>query len=257
MFFQKELETMSRAQIEEIQLKKLKHLVKYCMDNVPFYNKRLTEAGVNEDKIKQLSDIQYIPYTTKADMRDTYPFGLFAQPLKNITRIHASSGTTGKPTVVGYTKADLDMWSDCMARLVMAAGASDESIVQICFGYGLFTGALGLHYALEKIGATVIPSSSGNTEKQIQMMIDLKSTVLCATSSYALLLAEEIEKRGIRDKIKLRKLIFGSERSGEKTRQLRHFDRVLKRVLSVTRTVTHSAEKFDQFRMNAVDAHFL
>ena len=135
MFFQKDIETMSRAEIEEIQLKKLKALVKYCMDNVPFYNKRLTEAGVNDDKIKQLSDIQYIPYTTKADMRDTYPFGLFAQPLKNITRIHASSGTTGKPTVVGYTKGDLDMWSDCMARLVMAAGATDESIVQICFGY--------------------------------------------------------------------------------------------------------------------------
>lgn len=211
MFFQKELETMTRAQIEEIQLKKLKHLVKYCMDNVPFYNKRLTEAGVNDDKIKQLSDIQYIPYTTKADMRDTYPFGLFAQPLKNIARIHASSGTTGKPTVVGYTKADLDMWSDCMARLCAAAGASDESIVQICFGYGLFTGALGLHYALEKLGATVIPSSSGNTEKQIMLMQDFGTNTLVSTPSYAQYIGELAKEKGVLDKLQLKLGLLGSE----------------------------------------------
>lgn len=150
MFFQKDIETMPRAEIEKLQLERLKRLVKYCMDNVPFYNKRLTEAGVSADKIKTLSDIQYIPYTTKADMRDTYPFGLFAVPIKKISRIHASSGTTGKPTVVGYTANDLDMWGDCVARLVTAVGASDETIVQIAFGYGLFTGALGLHYGLEK-----------------------------------------------------------------------------------------------------------
>ena len=190
MFFQKDIETMSRKDIEKLQLERLKWLVKYCMDNVPFYNKRLTEAGVTDDKIKQLSDIQYIPYTTKADMRDTYPFGLFAVPMKKIERIHASSGTTGKPTVVGYTKRDLDNWGDCVARLVTAVGASDETIVQIAFGYGLFTGALGLHYGLEKIGATVIPTSSGNTEKQIMLMQDFGTNTLVSTPSYAQYIGE-------------------------------------------------------------------
>lgn len=218
MFFQKDIETMSRAKIEEIQLQKLKKLVKYCMDNVPFYNKRLTEAGVSADKIKTLSDIQYIPYTTKADMRDTYPFGLFAQPLKKITRIHASSGTTGKPTVVGYTQNDLDMWSDCMARLCAAAGASDESIVQICFGYGLFTGALGLHYGLEKLGATVIPSSSGNTEKQIMLMQDFQTNTLVATPSYAQYIGELAKEKGVLDKIHLKLGLLGSEGCTEEMR---------------------------------------
>ena len=218
MFFQKDIETMSRAEIEEIQLQKLKKLVKYCMDNVPFYNKRLTEAGVSADKIKTLSDIQYIPYTTKADMRDTYPFGLFAQPLKKITRIHASSGPTGKPTVVGYTQNDLDMWSDCMARLCAAAGASDESIVQICFGYGLFTGALGLHYGLEKLGATVIPSSSGNTEKQIMLMQDFQTNTLVATPSYAQYIGELAKEKGVLDKIHLKLGLLGSEGCTEEMR---------------------------------------
>ena len=138
--FQKDIETMPRQKIEELQLERLKWLVDYCMTNIPFYNKRLTEAGVTAEKIKSLKDIEYIPYTTKADIRDTYPFGLFGQPMKKIVRIHASSGTTGKPTVVGYTKNDLENWSDCMARLCCAAGATDEDIVQIAFGYGLFTG---------------------------------------------------------------------------------------------------------------------
>ena len=164
MYFQKDIETMPRADIEKMQLERLQRLVKYCYDNVPFYHKRLSEAGVCPEKIKTLSDIQYIPYTTKADMRDNYPCGLFAVPQSKIVRMHASSGTTGKPTVVGYTANDLDYWSDCVARLAMAAGADENTIVQICFGYGLFTGALGLHYGLEKIGATVVPSSSGNTE---------------------------------------------------------------------------------------------
>ena len=141
MFFQPEIETMPRRDLEALQLERLKWTVDYCYRNVPFYTKKLDEAGVTADKIKSLADIQYIPPTTKADLRDNYPFGLFAQPMKKIVRIHASSGTTGKPTVVGYTKNDLEMWSDCMARLVMAAGATDEDIVQISFGYGMFTGA--------------------------------------------------------------------------------------------------------------------
>lgn len=211
MFFQKDIETMPRNKIEELQLTRLKHIVKYCSDNIPFYNRRLSEAGVTAEKIKTLSDVKYIPYTTKADLRDNYPFGLFGQPIKNIVRIHASSGTTGKPTVVGYTKKDLDIWSDCMARLCVAAGASDEDIVQIAFGYGLFTGALGLHYALEKIGAAVVPSSSGNTEKQIMLMEDFGTTALVSTPSYAQYIGEMAREKGVLDKLKLRLGLLGSE----------------------------------------------
>lgn len=190
MFFQKELETMSRKQIEEIQLERLKYTVNYCYTNVPFYKKKLDDAGITPDQIKTLDDIRRISPTTKADLRDNYPFGLFAVPMKDIVRIHASSGTTGKPTVVGYTKHDLDMWSDCMARLCAAAGATSDDIVQISFGYGMFTGALGLHYGLEKLGCAVVPNSSGNTEKALMYMRDFKTTALVATPSYALYMAE-------------------------------------------------------------------
>ncbi len=209
--FQKDLETMSRQKIEELQLERLKHLVDYCMNNVPFYNKRLTEAGVTAEKIKCLSDIEYIPYTTKADIRDNYPFGLFAQPMKNIVRIHASSGTTGKPTVVGYTRNDLENWSDCMARICCAAGATENDIVHIAFGYGLFTGALGLHYGLEKLGATVVPTSSGNTEKQIMLLKDFQSTALVATPSYAEYIGEKAREMGVLDELNLKLGLFGSE----------------------------------------------
>lgn len=190
MFYQKGIETMSRKDLTALQLERLKWTVDYCYNNVPFYKKRLDEAGVTADKIKSLDDIKYIPPTTKADLRDNYPFGLFAQPLKKILRIHASSGTTGKPTVVGYTQNDLNMWSDCVARIIMAGGATADDIVQISFGYGMFTGALGLHYGLEKIGATVIPNSSGNTEKALMYMRDFGTTALVATPSYALYMSE-------------------------------------------------------------------
>ncbi|MBE6860624.1 MAG: phenylacetate--CoA ligase [Ruminococcus sp.] len=209
--FQKDIETMPRNKIEELQLERLKWLVDYCMKNIPFYNKRLTEAGVTAEKIKSLKDIEYIPYTTKADIRDTYPFGLFGQPMKKIVRIHASSGTTGKPTVVGYTKQDIENWSDCMARICVAAGANDEDIVQIAFGYGLFTGALGLHYGLEKIGATVVPTSSGNTEKQIMLMQDFQTSALVATPSYAQYIGEKAKEMGVLENINLRLGLFGSE----------------------------------------------
>ncbi len=195
MFFQKEIETMPRAEIEKLQLERLQRLVDYCYNNVPFYNKRLTEVGITSgDKLKTLSDVQYIPYTTKEDIRDNYPFGLLATPMKDIVRIHASSGTTGKPTVGAYTKNDIENWSDFMARIVIAAGVTDEDIIQIAFGYGLFTGALGLHYGLEKIGATVIPASSGNSEKQLMMMRDYGVTGLVATPSYALYLGEMVNE---------------------------------------------------------------
>lgn len=190
MFFQKDIETMSRKDINSLQLEKLKSMVDYCYRNVPFYTKKLDEAGITADKIKSLSDVKYIPFTTKTELRDNYPFSMFAVPMKDVVRIHASSGTTGKPTVVGYTKNDLDMWSDCMARLCAAAGATNEDIVQISFGYGMFTGALGLHYGLEKIGCSVVPNSSGNTEKALMFMRDFKTTALVATPSYALYMAE-------------------------------------------------------------------
>ena len=197
MFFQKDIETMPREELQKLQLEKLKYIAKYCYDNVALYKRKFDEAGFDPSKIKTLSDIQYIPYTTKADFRDNYPFGMFAVPVKEVVRLHASSGTTGKPTVVGYTKNDIDMWSDCMARLVVAAGASDEDIVQISFGYGLFTGALGLHYGLEKIGATVVPCSSGNTEKQVMLMKDFGTTALVSTPSYALRIGEVAQEMGV------------------------------------------------------------
>ncbi len=212
MFFQKDIETMSRKNLDELQLQRLKWMVGYCYDNIPFYQKQLKNAGVNQDKIKCLSDIQYIPYTTKEDIRDTYPFGLFGKPMKEIVRLHASSGTTGKPTVVGYTKNDINNWSDCVARLMMAVGITDEDIIQIAFGYGLFTGALGLHYGLEKIGATVIPASSGNTQKQVMLLKDFGVTALVSTPSYALYMSEVAREEGIsNDELKLKTGLFGSE----------------------------------------------
>lgn len=188
---------MPREQIEALQLERLKYIVKYCYDNIPLYTKRLTDCGVGDgSKIKTLSDIEYIPFTTKDDFRDNYPFGLSAVPMKDIVRIHASSGTTGKPTVGVYTKEDLEIWSDCVARVAMAGGVTADDVVQISFGYGLFTGALGLHYGLEKIGVTVIPASSGNTEKQLMMMRDYGVTGLVATPSYALYLSECVKDAG-------------------------------------------------------------
>lgn len=211
--FQKDIETMKRADIESLQLERLKHIVAYCYNNVPFYHKKLTDAGVFDgSKIRELSDVKYIPVTTKDDMRDNYPFNLVAVPMKNIVRIHASSGTTGKPTVGVYTKNDLDLWSDLVARIAVGGGATAEDIFQISFGYGLFTGALGLHYGLEKVGATVIPASSGNTAKQLMMFRDFGVTGLVATPSYALYLGEAMKEAGYpRSDYKLKLGLLGSE----------------------------------------------
>ena len=191
----KEMECMNRREMEALQLERLKALIDYCDKNVKFYHDRFEKNGITADKIKTLSDIQYIPYTTKTDLRDNYPFGMFSVPLKKIVRIHASSGTTGNPTVVGYTREDLDAWSEQVARIVTAAGATEDNIVQICFGYGMFTGALGLHYGLERIGASVVPTSSGNTEKQLKFMRDFKTDAIVATPSYCMYLAESAKER--------------------------------------------------------------
>ncbi len=212
MIFNREAETMSRKEIEAVQLERLKRIVRYCYDNVKLYHDRLDSIGLDPDKIKTLSDIQYIPPTTKDDLRDNYPFGLFAVPRSKVVRIHASSGTTGKPTVVGYTRNDLNMWSEIMARIISAAGVTEEDMAQICFGYGLFTGALGLHYGLERVGAAVVPSSSGNSEKQIMLMKDFGTTTLIATPTYALYLGELAHELGYRrEDLKLRIGLFGSE----------------------------------------------
>ena len=213
MIYNRHAETMPRRQLEALQLERLKHVVRYCYDNVRLYHDRFDAAGIDPDKFKTLSDIKYIPPTTKDDLRDHYPFGLFAVPRKQIVRIHASSGTTGKPTVVGYTKNDLDMWSEVMARLIAAVGVGDEDVAQICFGYGLFTGALGLHYGLERLGAAVVPSSSGNSEKQIMLMKDFGTTTLIATPTYALYLGELAEMGYTPADFKLRVGLFGSEGS--------------------------------------------
>lgn len=207
-----QIECMDREQMRALQLERLKKTVKYTFENVEHYRNKLLAAGVKPEDIRSLEDIKYIPFSTKADMRDNYPFGLLARPMKEMVRIHASSGTTGKPTVVAYTKNDLEMWAECIARLAVAAGATDEDVAQITFGYTLFTGAFGLHYGLEKLGTTVIPISSGNTERQIMIMKDFGSTLLVGTPSYALYLAETAERLGVgRDELKLRLGMFGGE----------------------------------------------
>ncbi|MFA6865910.1 MAG: phenylacetate--CoA ligase [Clostridia bacterium] len=196
MIWSKE-ETLSRKEIEEIQLKRLQKTVALVYDKVPAYKKKFDEAGIKPSDIKCLADLSKLPLTTKEDLRDNYPFGLFAVDKDDLVRIHASSGTTGKPTVVGYTKNDLDMWTECVARIATMGGATKKDVAQICFGYGMFTGALGLHYGLEKIGATIVPSSTGNSEKQIMYMRDFGTTLLVATPSYALRLAEVAKSMGI------------------------------------------------------------
>lgn len=190
-------ETLSREEIEAIQLTRLKETVARVYARVPAYRKKMDEVGIKPEHVQTLEDLKRLPFTTKQDMRDYYPFGLFAVEKKDLKRIHASSGTTGKPTVVGYTQHDLDVWSECVARIACMGGATSEDIAQICFGYGMFTGALGLHCGLEKVGAAIIPSSTGNTEKQLMYMKDFGSTLLVATPSYALRIAEVAKQLGI------------------------------------------------------------
>ena len=190
-------ETLSRQEIEAIQLEKLKKLVARVYEKVAPYREKMDAIGLKPEDIKTLDDLKKLPFTTKQDMRDNYPFGLFAVDKSELVRIHASSGTTGKPTVVGYTKNDIEMWSECVARLAVAGGATKEDMCQICFGYGMFTGALGLHKGLERIGACIIPSSSGNTEKQLMYMKDYGTSLLVATPSYALRIGEVAMQMGL------------------------------------------------------------
>lgn len=211
--FSPEIETLNRKQLQELQLDRLKSIVAYAYDNVEMYKTRFDKIGLKPSHIRTLKDIELIPYTTKDDLRDNYPFRLLAVPMKKIIRLHASSGTTGKPVVCGYTRADLDVWSTCVARVLAMAGATDDDVIQVSFGYGLFTGGFGLHYGIEKLGATVVPLSSGNTERQIMLMKDFGATALVATPSYAMYLAETARKMGVIDDLKLRLAITGAEAS--------------------------------------------
>lgn len=206
------VECMEREKLEELQLERLRATVDRLYGNVPFYRKKLDEVGYRPGDIKSLEDLGRLPFTTKDDLRDNYPFGLFAVPMRDIVRIHASSGTTGKPTVVGYTAADIKTWADLVARTIVAAGGTPDDIVHVAYGYGLFTGGLGLHYGAELLGATALPMSGGNTKRQIRLMVDFGSTILCCTPSYALNIAEVMREMGVtRDQIKLKAGILGAE----------------------------------------------
>ncbi len=212
MIWNTQVECMTRNSMKELQLERLKNIVRVAYENVPMYKKKFDEIGLRPEHIQTLKDIEKIPFTTKNDLRDNYPYGLFAVPLKKIVRLHASSGTTGKPIVVGYTKKDMDNWSENIARLVLAAGGREEDIAQVVFGYGLFTGGFGLHQGLEKVGITVVPSSSGHSERQLMLMQDFGTTILVGTPSYALYLAEIADEIGLdKSKLKLRLGLFGGE----------------------------------------------
>jgi phenylacetate-CoA ligase len=220
MFYNEEFETLPRPALEALQLKRLKSVVERVYASVPFYKQALDEARLRPDDIMTLEDIRKLPFTYKQDMRESYPYGLFAARMEDVVRIHASSGTTGKPTVVGYTRKDIDNWSDLMARSFVAAGVHKGDIIHNAYGYGLFTGGLGAHYGAEKLGASVIPMSGGNTKKQIMIMKDFGSTVLTCTPSYSLFMAEaaceeEIDFRSLN----LRVGIFGAEPWSESMRR--------------------------------------
>ena len=212
MYWNKAYECMDRGRLEALQTERLIHTVQRVYYNVPFYRDRMQRSGLQPEDIQSLDDLKKLPFTTKQDLRDNYPYGMFAVPLSEIVRIHASSGTTGKPTVVGYTRQDIQVWSELMARALTSGGTQKDSVIQIAYGYGLFTGGLGFHYGAERIGASVIPISGGNTKRQIMLMEDFGTTVLACTPSYALHIAETMKEMGIkRENLKLKYGIFGAE----------------------------------------------
>lgn len=219
-YWQEEIECASREQITQWQNERLVKTVKHVYDNVELYRKRMDEAGVKPEDIKSIDDLKKLPFTYKQDLRDAYPYGLFATPLKDVVRLHASSGTTGKQIVVGYTRNDLDIWEDIAARQLYAVGADENDFVHVSYGYGLFTGGFGLHGGATKIGATAIPVSSGNTDRQVTILQDFASSVLCCTPSYAMYIAETLEKKGIDPKtLNLKAGIFGAEPWTEEMRR--------------------------------------
>ncbi len=212
-YFQKEIETMSKAEKRALQSERLVHIVKYAYENQKPYREKMDAIKLKPDDIKSIDDIYKLPYTVKQDLRDAYPFGMMARPRRDLVRLHASSATTGKLTVAGYTQKDIDVWAECAARCLVMAGGDKESVVHVAYGYGLFTGGLGMHYAGEKLGACVVPVSAGNTQKQIQLLVDFGADIICCTPSYIVYLAEEIERMGLKPgiDIKLKGGVFGAE----------------------------------------------
>ena len=217
--YQPEIETMPQDQIRAHQSKLLVQQVRNVYDNVPYYRARMEAKGITPDDIHGLEDLHKLPFLSKNDLREAYPYGLLARPLKDCVRIQSTSGTTGRRVVAFYTQHDLDLWEDCCARAIMAAGGTNEDVCHVCYGYGLFTGGPGLNGGSHKVGCLTLPMSSGNTDRQIQFMCDLEATILCCTPSYAAFLAESIIERGLRDKIKLKAGIFGAEAWSEEMRQ--------------------------------------
>lgn len=211
-YYQPEIETAPREKIIALQNERLAATVRRVYENVPFYRNKMGQVGVTPDDIRTIDDLHKLPFSYKQDLRDTYPYGLFAVPLKDVVRLHASSGTTGKQIVVGYTRNDLDVWDECVARALTAAGCTDEDIVHVSYGYGLFTGGLGADGGAKRIGATTVPVSSGNTQRQVTILKDFGSTILCCTPSYALHIAEVLYASGYtKDDIKLKAGVFGAE----------------------------------------------
>jgi len=219
-FWDKKTAELGRDEIKAIQLVRLQQTLKHCYDNNSFYKKRMDDAGLDPKNIKGLADLEKLPFTSKEELRDNYPFGLFCTPLEEVIRIHSSSGTTGNPTVVGYTQEDLNMWADVLARIMYDVGTRKEDVVQVSHGFGLFTGGFGFQNSAEKIGAMMVPASGGNTERQLKLMMDFKTTVLCCTPSYTLYMAEVAEKKGIDfSKLHLKLGFFGAEPWSESMRK--------------------------------------
>lgn len=219
-YWNENMECATKDEMKALQSFRLSQTVRKVYNNVPYYRERMEKAGVTPDDIHSIEDLKKLPFTMKQDLRDTYPYGLFAVPMEDVVRVHASSGTTGKQIVVGYTQHDLDVWSECCARALTAAGATNKDFMHVSYGYGLFTGGLGLHGGAEKVGMTVIPVSTGNTNRQINIIKDFGSTYICCTPSYALYLAETMEEMGItKDDIKLKAGLFGAE---PWTEEMRH-----------------------------------
>lgn len=217
--WQEKIETMPREELEALQSERLRNQVKRMYERVELFKVRMDKAGLKPEDIKGIEDLHKLPFSYKQDLRDYYPYGLFAEPMEKIKRVHASSGTTGKKIVVGYTENDISAWSDCVARMMSAIGLDENDFIQVSYGYGLFTGGLGAHYGAERLGATVIPTSSGNTANQLQTMVDFGSTCLCCTPSYAMYLAEAAEESGMIGDLKLKAGIFGAEPWSEDMRR--------------------------------------
>ena len=219
-YYQKEIETASREEILAIQNEKIVHQVKHVYENVPYYKKLMDEKGVKPEDIRSVDDIKKLPFLSKADLREAYPYGLLATDLKNCVRIHSTSGTTGKRVVAFYTQHDIDLWNDCCARAIVAAGGTKEDVVQVCYGYGLFTGGAGLDGGSHKVGCLTLPMSSGSTDRQIQFMMDLNATILCCTPSYAAYIGETLAEKGYKpEDNKLKAGIFGAEPWTEEMRR--------------------------------------